>query len=129
MLNIRRNVGRKSILWFWSAFFGILANNITRNITAIIAAMTRYGVISTVKSCSLRAKNSLSVNFALPSVSIGLSFACMKFIATYIPRSEPIGLKLCAKFSLRVAVCSVPIERIYGLQLVSRNDKPHVSTK
>ena len=53
----------------------------------------------------------------------------MKFIATNIPQSEPIGLKAWAKFSLRVAVSSVPIDIMYGLQLVSRKDRPQVRMK
>ncbi len=50
----------------------------------------------------------------------------MKFMATYMPNNEPIGLNDCARFNRRVAVSSVPIERMLGLELVSRNERPHV---
>ena len=60
---------------------------------------------------------------------IGLSLAWMKFIATYMPSSDPIGLNDCARFRRRVADPCGPIVRIYGLQDVSRNDSPQVSMK
>ena len=49
----------------------------------------------------------------------------MVLIAPYLI----IGLKDCARFRRRVDVASSPIERIYGLQLVSRNESPHVRIK
>ena len=54
---------------------------------------------------------------------------CMKFIATHMPQSEPMGLKLCARLSLRVAFSFSPIDRMNGLALVSRKLSPQVSMK
>ena len=85
--------------------------------------------MSTERSLSRMAVNSLSLSRARSSVDAGFSRAWMKFMATYMPQSEPIGLKHCARFSLRVAVCSEPIDRTYGLHDVSRNDSPHVRMK
>ena len=75
------------------------------------------------------ALNSASESNARSSVEAGFSLAWMKFMATYIPHSEPMGLKHCAMFRRRVAVSSEPIVRIYGLQDVSRNDRPQVRMK
>ena len=41
-----------------------------------------------------------------------------------MPRIEPIGLKLCAMFSRRVAVSGEPILSIYGLAVVSSTLHP-----
>ena len=46
--------------------------------------------------------------------------------ATLMPQSDPIGLKDCAKLSLRVLVSLSPNDRIKGLAVVSRNAKPKV---
>ena len=46
-----------------------------------------------------------------------------------MPNNDPIGLKDWARLSRRVAVSSVPIDRIYGLALVSRKESPQVKIK
>ena len=45
-------------------------------------------------------------------LSIGFSFAWIKFMATYIPSKEPIGLNDCARLRRRVAVASVPMDKM-----------------
>ena len=40
---------------------------------------------------------------------------------------DPMGLKACARFNLRVAVSSAPNERMNGLAVVSKNAKPKVN--
>ena len=109
---MRRRVGTKLILLSFSQFFGILVNRMTKKMVRMTRPIIRYGLISTERSYSLIASNSLAERLARPAVSSGLSFACIKFIATYIPSSEPIGLNDCARLSRRVAVSSVPIDRM-----------------
>ena len=53
----------------------------------------------------------------------------MKFIATNMPASEPMGLNDCARFRRRVAVSRSPMSKMHGLAVVSRNDKPQVRMK
>ena len=74
--------------------------------------MARYGPMSTLKSLSFTASNCASLSCARAAVSSGLILAWMKFIATSMPNSEPIGLNDCARFRRRVAVSSVPIDRM-----------------
>jgi hypothetical protein len=50
-------------------------------------------------------------------------------MATYIPIKEPIGLNAWARFSRRVAVSGVPIDKMYGFALVSKKDKPQARIK
>ena len=52
------------------------------------------------------------------------SRARMSCCAVNIPRSDPIGLKDWERFRRRVEVSSGPIDRMYGLALVSRKDRP-----
>ena len=82
-----------------------------------------------VRSEFLTASNCSLSSMARAALSLGSSLFWMKFMATNIPRIEPQGLKHCAMLRRRVAVASEPMESIYGLQLVSRNDKPHVRMK
>ena len=91
--------------------------------------MARYGAIRTLRSLSFTAANCASLSWARAAVSSGLSLAWMKFIATNMPNNEPIGLNDCARLSRRVAVSSLPIDRMYGFDDVSRNDNPHVRMK
>jgi hypothetical protein len=58
------------------------------------------------------ALNSASLNNARSSVEAGFNLAWMKFMATYMPHSEPMGLKHCAMFRRRVAVSSEPMVRM-----------------
>ena len=44
-----------------------------------------------------------------------------------MPNRDPKGLKACAKFNLRVAVSSSPIDIIYGLAVVSKKANPNVN--
>ena len=99
------------------------------NITMITRPTTQYGPVRTLRSACFIASKPASSRSALSAVLAGCSLACMKFIATYMPISEPIGLKHWAKFSLLVDVSSDPMLRMYGLQLVSRKDRPQVIMK
>ena len=91
--------------------------------------MYKYGAIRIERSVSRTASNSSLLSRLRSAVSMGKSRAWMKFIATYIPSKDPIGLNDWAKFKRRVADSSGPIDNIYGLALVSKNDNPHVSIK
>ncbi len=91
--------------------------------------MAKYGEIRIDKSDCFIASNSGSESTARSVVLIGSSLAWIKFMATNIPKSEPMGLNACAKLSLRVAFSSGPIVKMYGLALVSRKERPQVRTK
>src|SRR5690554_3407939 len=129
MQKMRFIVGIKLISLLLSPFVGILAIHIIRNITKTTTPIRRYGAMSTERSDCFKTSNSVSVRVARSAVLNGLSLACIKFMATYIPAREPIGLNDCARLSLRVEDSSGPIVRIYGLALVSRNDNPQVRIK
>ena len=50
------------------------------------------------------------------------------FDATNMPSSEPMGLNDCDRLRRRVAVSLLPNESMNGLEVVSRNANPKVST-
>ena len=102
---------------------------INRNIATMTMPMTTYGVMRMPRSDCFIASNSASDRVARAAESIGFRRAWMKFIATYMPHSEPMGLNDCAKFSRRVAVAGSPIARMYGFALVSRKLRPQVRMK
>ena len=66
------------------------------------------------------------IKFPVASLLSDSKFDNIKFEATNIPNKEPIGLKACARLSLRVAVLTSPIDRINGLAVVSKKAKPKV---
>ena len=84
----------------------------TTNITAMTAAMATYGVTRTERSESFTRLNSASSSSMRSELSRGSSLACMKFMATNMPRIEPQGLKHWAIFRRLVAVASEPIDRM-----------------
>ncbi len=75
------------------------------------------------------ASNSSTGRLALSAVPNLFILAKMKSRATMIPMRDPMGLKDCAKFKRCVAVDSAPIERMYGLALVSKKLSPQVMMK
>ena len=97
---------------FSSFTLGIFTTRMRRNMTAMTMPITTYGAIRIPRSLCLMASKSASGRAALSWELSGLSLAWMKFMATNIPHSEPIGLNDWAKLRRRVAVSSGPIARM-----------------